>query len=124
MSYCECDVYDDCDPPAFVQVIRPHARKQYCCEECRGPILPGEVYLKIVGRWSDGVDTFRICSPCLELEEWAKISVPCFCSITGELHERVQEMVKDIAPKVPGLFFEYGRRMVKIRHRRAALQVR
>ena len=44
--------------------------------------------------------------------------MPCFCAHRiGELHERVRDMVRDVAPEVPGFFMEYGRRMVAIRRR-------
>lgn len=118
MSYCDCD-YDG-DPPKFYRVDRiKRARKQYRCEECRGPILAGEPYRRITGCWyGNEIEVYFTCHLCCELEQWAKISVPCFCSPPfGELHERVQEMVQDVAPTVPGFFFEYGRRMVRIRQR-------
>jgi len=120
MSYCDCD-YDDCDRPAFCeQFMVKSARKQHRCVECDGPILVGESYWKTVGKWDD-LQTFRECVLCLDLRQWAEISMPCFCSyIFGELHERVRDMVTDVAPKVPGFFMEYGRRMIAIRQRRAA----
>jgi len=118
MSYCECDY--DYDPPKFYREKVVRARKQHRCTECRGPILVGEVYFRRTGKWAD-VKTYRECALCMELRAWATISVPCFCcNIFGELHERVREMVHDVAPKVPGVFMEYGRRMVAIRRRRGA----
>lgn len=124
MSYCDCS-WDDCDPPKFCdQWTVKRARKQFECYECRGPILIGESYKKTVGKWDDGVDTYRECALCIELREWATISMPCFCCyIFGELHEYVREMVRDVAPKTPGLFMEYGRCMVKIRARSRAAKL-
>ena len=121
IDYCSCD-YDDWDPSPFINVRKvQHARKAFSCCECGGPILIGEPYRSVAGKWSGDLETFRTCSLCLELEEWATISVPCFCSnVMGELHERVGAMVKDVSPKVPGFFMEYGRRMVKINRRLAA----
>ena len=119
MSYCDCD-YFDYDAPDFCEVTTVKAaRKRHKCCECRGPILVGEKYERTVGRWKGELRTFRECRLCLELRQWATISMPCFCSFTfGELHECVREMVKDVAPMTPGFFFEYGRRMVAIRERR------
>lgn len=119
VDYCYCDVDD---PPIFwsERNIR-RARKQFRCCECGGPILPGESYREFSGKWYSEIETYRTCALCVELKEWASISVPCFCSNTfGELHERVQAMVQDTAPKVPGFFMEYGRRMIAIRRRKAA----
>jgi hypothetical protein len=117
MSYCECD-YDYDPPKVFRAGLVKRARKQHRCDECNGPILAGESYKKRGGVWQETFETYRQCALCVELEEWAKISVPCFCwDIFGTLHERVQEMVQDVAPTIPGFFFEYGRRMVKIRAR-------
>lgn len=122
MSYCECD-WDDCERPDFFSVVHVNkARKVHKCAECNGPIFTGESYKRVTGKWNGDVDIYRTCASCLELEEWAKISVPCFCwNIFGELHERVKEMVDDVAPNVPGFFFEYGRRMVRLKRRKESL---
>lgn len=122
MSYCDCN-YDDYEPVEFCTVKDVKAaRKQHVCSECRGPIFNGEAYRKHSYKFSGDMTTNRTCALCCELEQWAKISVPCFCSPPFEgLHEQVREMVEDIAPTVPGFFFEYGRRMVVIRRRRRAV---
>lgn len=118
-DYCDCD-YSDAEPMEFTSVRHPKARKQHTCEECSGPIFKGETYKRMAGKCDGEFMTFAECSLCGELREWAEISMPCFCAWEiGTLHERVQAMVKDVAPKTPGFFMEYGRRMVKIRQRRA-----
>lgn len=121
MSYCDCDY--DWEPPAFCRTGSvKSARKQYRCAECNGPIFAGERYDYLTGRWEDSVETFRVCEPCLELKAGAKISVPCFCSnIVGELHDRIAEMVADLRASIPGFFFEWGRRAVKLRQRKRLL---
>lgn len=118
MSYCECD-WDGNRPQFFtVRYVKKAIKdSKHRCEECNGPICKGESYRRVEGKWYDSIDTYCTCHLCLELEEWAKISVPCFCANVGELHKTVQEMVKDVAPNVPGFFYEYGRRMVAIRKR-------
>lgn len=122
MSYCECDY--DFDQPEFYTETTARARKHHQCWECSGYIQPGEVYKRRSGKWDGRVETYPECSLCMELREWAKISVPCFCcNIFGELHETVREMVRDVAPTVPGFLFEYGRRMVRIRSRAAETKV-
>ena len=120
MSYCECD-YDDNPPRFFSATVVKSARTQHKCCECNGPIMPGETYTRRSGSWYPGeIDTYCECHLCMELRDWAKISMPCFCcNIFGDLHDKVREMVGDVAPKTPGFFVEYGRRMVKIRQRGA-----
>lgn len=122
MSYCDCEY--DYDMPAFSRTGSvKSARKVYRCDECRGPIFQGERYEYLTGRWDDRVDTFRVCTACLDLRAWAKISVPCFCSnVIGELHDRIAEMVADLRHEIPGFFFEWGRRAVKLRQRKLAVQ--
>jgi len=119
IDYCNCDWDDDC-PPEFAHVDNvQRSRKPHRCDECGGPIFKGEPYERTVGKWEGHMMTLRCCEPCLELRQWATISVPCFCSFTfGELHERVRSMVDDVRKHVPGFFFEYGRRMVNIRQRK------
>lgn len=116
MSYCECDT--DYDAPEFFSEHVAKARKQHRCCECGGPILPGEQYHNRTGKWDGEVTTYRECAPCMELRQWATISMPCFCANTfGTLHENAWEMIRDIAHTTPGVFFEFGRRIVKIKRR-------
>ena len=117
MSYCECDY--DYDPPEFFdRHTVKRARKTFKCDECHGPIKPGESYERKVGKWDGDFDVYRECALCLEMRQWAKISVPCFCcNIFGELHERIRYMVDDVKDTVPGFVVEWGRRAVKIRQR-------
>ena len=72
MSYCDCDY--DYEPGQFCQQWTvKRARKAFHCDECSGPILPGESYQKTVGKWSAGVETYSECRLCLELRQWAEI---------------------------------------------------
>ncbi len=115
MSYCDCD-YDPVD--WFTSDDIKASRKHHQCTECRGPIFKGESYRRARYKFEGEMWTHRMCKLCIEMEQWAKISMPCFCTGFGDLHEMVREMVADIAHTIPGFFFEYGRRMVKIKHRR------
>ncbi len=117
MSYCDCDY--DYDQPAFFNQAVVKARKPHRCHECHGPINPGDSYKRSSGKWDGRVDTYAECALCMELRQWAEISVTCFCcNIFGELHETVREMVDDIKRDVPGFMFEWGRRIIKIERRR------
>lgn len=119
MSYCDCDY--DYDPPEFGSINNvKRARKVHRCDECSGPIFAGESYQRLVGVWDGRFDEYKECAACLNMRAWAVISMPCFCSTSiGELHERILDMVRDVAPKVPGFYFEYGRQMVKLKRRRS-----
>ncbi len=95
------------------------ARKPHKCYECRGGIPSGETYEKIAGVWDGEFSEFKTCARCSELRDWARISVPCFCWIYGDLHENVRDMVTEVRGDAPaGFAFEWGRRMIRIdRHR-------
>ena len=115
MSY---DCYCDYEPPEWMTVRNVKAaRKPHKCYECSAPIFIGEPYEYTSGKWEGYHDTFHVCTRCVELRQWATISVPCFCWAYGNLHDDVREMVSQvIGDTPPGFFMEYGRRMVKIRN--------
>jgi len=126
MSY-EC--YCDYDPPEWMsQRMVKKSRKPHKCYECSAPIFVGEPYEYTSGKWDGYTDFFHTCTRCVELREWAKISVPCFCWGFGNLHDDVREMVREVVHDAPaGFFMEFGRRMVAIRQerqRRVSLQDR
>jgi hypothetical protein len=114
---CFCD-YEQPEWISHTQVKA--ARKAHKCSECGAIIPSGSPYEYVCGKWDGCVDTFNICPLCKELRQWATISVPCFCWAYGHLHSDVREMVSETRYNVPGFFFEYGRRMVKIKRARAA----
>lgn len=115
MSYdCSCDY----DAPEFYHKETRKARFPHKCGECRGPISPGETYEHVRGKWNGDIDSYKTCALCVELREWATISVPCFCGSHGNLHDDVRAMVDEVRHGVPGFIFEWGRRMVKINRQR------
>lgn len=119
----EC--YCEGEPPEFCEVSNVKAaRAEHVCEECRRRILRGEPYEYTRGKWEGYFSVFHVCADCVALRQWAVASVPCFCWAFGNLHEEVREMVREVAPDVPGFFFEYGRQMVNIRRKRAAQEMR
>ena len=117
MSYCWCDG----ELPEFCRVTQvKRARKRHKCWECGAYIQPGSPYEYVCGKWDGLLDRFRICPLCKELREWATISVPCFCWAYGSLHDDVWDMVDETRHDVPGFYFEYGRRMIRIKRARKA----
>lgn len=117
MSY---DCYCDYDPPQWITIRDVKAaRKPHKCIECRAAILVGDSYEYVSGKWDYDQQDFHICKLCVELRQWATISVPCFCWGYGDLHENVREMVSEVRRDVPqGFVFEWGRRTVQIERRK------
>ena len=117
MSFCSCDY----ELPEFCSVTQvKRARKRHKCWECGAYILPGTPYEYVSGKWDGDLNWHRTCPLCQELREWATISVPCFCFAYGNLHDDVNDMVDATRHKVPGFYFEYGRRMIRIKRARKA----
>jgi hypothetical protein len=116
MTYDAC--YCDYDQPEFWSCRTSKARKTHRCCECRSDIRIGECYETTAGKWEGDFSVYKTCQRCAELRQWAIISVPCFCWYYGDLHENVRDMVSEVHHDVPGLIYEWGRRMIGIeRHR-------
>lgn len=45
------------------------ARKPHQCRECRGAIVPGEVYSYVSGVWDGRGDSWAMCSTCSEVKD-------------------------------------------------------
>jgi len=119
MSYeCVCDG-DDISPYYYTRRQIKSAMKPHKCCECRRIIEIGESYERTDANYEGWHYTFKVCCDCIGLREWATISVPCFCWSHESLLENIREMVANVRSEVPGFFFEYGRRVVAIRRRRA-----
>lgn len=117
MTYDACSC-DDFDQPEFMGTVMRTARKQSRCYECRCPILPGERYENTFGKWNGECSNFKTCALCVEVRDWARISVPCFCWIYGDILENVRDLVSEARRDMPpGWVMEWGRRMVRVRQR-------
>lgn len=114
------DCYCDYDPPAWHRSSRPRAKRRHRCDECDAPILPGQIYENVVGKWESSISTFKTCPACLMLRDAASISFPCFkqCWAHGNMLEDLATYIQEEAWKVGGLRFEFGRRYVKARRMR------
>lgn len=120
MSYCDCD-YDYDQPEFFTSRMIGRARKEHRCDECRGPIFIGDSYEKSVGKFDGVIIRHEECSDCLEIREWAEISMPCFCAYEwGSLIERVEEMVDDVEREVEGFREEWDARRYRLELRKMA----
>ena len=114
MTACYCDDYE----PAtmYVATLRT-ARKAHKCYECHKAINPGEQYEHLVAVWAGDIQTAKTCWRCLDLREYIKAHVPCFCISHGGLLDDARDTVDDYWPEAPGLFMGYGRRVVAIQRR-------
>lgn len=113
MSYdCVCDY----DAPQFYFADIRKARKQHKCEECGAPILPGDRYESVVGKWDGFVDTFKTCERCHDIRIWTKNNVPCLCWVHGDMIEGCKEAVIEAQYRAKdetrGLYFGFLRRLV------------
>lgn len=113
MSYdCVCDY----DPPEIYTASTPTARKHHVCEECGCPIAPGERYEYVFGKWDGTVLTFKTCDRCLDIRQWVKNNVPCFCWTHGNMINDAKEAVVEAQyrakDETAGLYFGFLRRIV------------
>lgn len=126
MTYdCSCDYGD---APDFYSATKQRARKKYLCEECGGPILPGESYERVAAKWEIGIDVIRTCERCYDLRVWVKNNVPCLCIMHGnmdeEMHLAIESAYERARSEVTGLWFGFQRRkIVRDRHNRIAHDV-
>lgn len=120
MSYCDCD-YDYDQPEFYDAGIVKRSRKDHRCDECYGPIFVGESYERGAGKFDGNLFSHNECSTCLEIREWAKISMPCFCAYEfGTLIDRVEEMVGDVEREVEGFRDEWDARRYQLALRKMA----
>lgn len=109
---CFCDY----DPPEFYWATKVKAaRKEHHCDECQRTIKPGESYESVRGKWDGDVSMARTCQKCLDLREWVKAHVPCFCFAHHNVREDAIETARGWAHEAPGLLFGAYRREVLIR---------
>lgn len=108
------DCWCDYDPAEFYSAEIRKARKAHRCEECCGEIRPGEPYEYVAGKWDGWVTTFKTCERCLDIRQWVKNNVPCFCWAHGNMLDDAREAVYAAADRAPaetiGLRFGFLRR--------------
>lgn len=84
---CGCIYVSDYDPPELYDPRIRVARKGHWCGECHSPILPGESYEYVFGKWEGRIDTCKTCLTCLSIRE------AFFCD--GFMHGSVMENVRE-----------------------------
>lgn len=109
---CFCDY----DPAEFYRADLRKSRKRRKCEECAGPILPGEQYEHVVGKWEGCVSSFDTCASCVEILRWTQANIPCLCFAHGNAIQDCREAIEAAQYRAPdetkGLYFGFMRRIV------------
>jgi hypothetical protein len=113
------DCYCDYDEPRFYCKTERTARKVHRCDECGARVQPGEKY-EHVAAYQDGMNTYKTCARCLDLRQWTKAHVPCFCWYHFSMIENAVETCQHYAHEAPGLLFGAYRRQVLINRAAAA----
>lgn len=118
------DCYCDYDAPVFYWQRPVKARKPHRCEECCRTIRPGERYELTTGKWPDDdhLGTYKTCHHCVDMRQFVKNSVPCFCWSHGSLRDDIRETVREAywraGSEICGFGFRLGR--MEIARRRFA----
>jgi hypothetical protein len=107
---CFCDY----EMPAVYSTSTPKAKKEHCCEECQRAIHPGEQYERVWGIWDGYASTFKTCQRCLNLREYVKAHVPCFCWAHANMIEDAINTAEGWNREAPGLLFGAYRLKIKI----------
>lgn len=113
---CFCDY----EAPTFYNKKTPKANRLHCCEECGGAIKAGEQYEYVAGHWDGSFGAFKTCQRCLNLREYVKAHVPCFCWAHGNMIEDAINTAEGWNREAPGLLFGAYRLQIKIRRARLA----
>ena len=103
------DCYCDYEPATVYTAVLHTARKPHKCLECGGQIAPGEKYERVFAIWEGDPATCKTCTRCLDLREYVKAHVPCFCWAHHSMHDDAIETVEQYAHEAPGLFFGAAR---------------
>lgn len=111
---CYCD-YDEVAKVYEAKVVM--ARKPHRCNECGVTIQSRERYERVGSLFDGRWDTYRTCARCLDLREFVKAHVPCFCWYHENMREDAIQTADHWAWKeqVPGLRFGALRREMRIR---------
>ncbi len=94
-------VYDcaDAEPCTVWREEKVVARKRHACEECRHPILPGEVYARTTCLFEGTWETRKVCrccdaARCAVAEAYSRGEFAA-CIVPGELWTVVEDGIRD-----------------------------
>lgn len=119
------DCYCDYEPCAVYSARDVTARKPHRCYECERPIEAGERYRYTFSVYDGYASSIHTCSHCRDIQQWVANNIPCFCWMHGSMLDDAKEAIREAyyraGNEVRGLFFGFGRLLVKAqRDRRKA----
>jgi hypothetical protein len=85
----------DLDPPEFFESKLVKARREHHCCECGEAIAIGSTYLRNVGKWDYGIDTYRQCARCARIVELHQRRHPNCNLVFGGLFEELRQNQRD-----------------------------
>jgi hypothetical protein len=106
--------YCDYSYPDFYVDRMVKAKKNHRCDECGRTILAGEKYEYVSAVWEGDFSTCKTCDKCLELRQYTKAHVPCFCWQHGNVIQDAIDTLQEYAHEAPGLLFGGYRRYLAI----------
>lgn len=113
------DCYCSYSAPTLHRCTLQKARKEHMCEECGGTIIATEAYENVFGIWEGYAYAAKTCQRCVDLRQWVKNNVPCFCWAYGNMVENAKETIEEARFRAPeetvGLYFGFLRRFVGIK---------
>lgn len=118
MTACYCDY----EPSEVYVATKPKARTEHRCAECGSRVHPGEIYERVFSVTDGYAGTWKTCVRCLDLREFVRAHVPCFCWAHENLHNDARECAEQWSHEADGLLFGTIRRIVMAtgKRRRAA----
>lgn len=114
-GFCVCDF----DPPVLYRAEVRRARKAWTCEECGGPIQPGDTYEVATGLNDGWWWRYRTCQPCLDGPR-GFVEKNCGCFEHGGIREHLTDVFREYPFEHPGVKFRLGRMLVEMRRRRSS----
>jgi len=90
------DCYCDEPNPEFYNAIDRIAAKDHKCCECNKPIIKGQRYRYISGKWED-FRVFKMCEACSDI--WDNLSALGFCLCHENLSEDYEYYLDGIGSK-------------------------
>jgi len=98
-----CDNHTDY--PDFYDESKPRAKKNYHCCACTEPILVGERYVYIAGKWDGDFNTFRQCLRCHEIVRGLYNIIPVGDTVDITLDCDAEPLSPDEYPELDALAF-------------------
>lgn len=118
MDACYCDYGEG---PSVIDQKTVKAKKAHKCSECRGAILPGELYRKTWGIWEGDAHTYKRCVDCGTLVAWAEAHIKCICFYYGDELSNILEAMAEYDAECPGLLGEAEDKIKAVRTKRREL---